>query len=525
MVKILVTEPVAPDGIKIMEEVGQVDIKTGMTPQELVACIGDYDALLVRSETKVTREVIEAGKKLQVIGRAGVGVDNIDIDAATQKGAIVVNAPEANTIAAAEHTIALMFAVARHIPRAHAHLREGHWARQKFVGVELRNKTLGLIGLGNVGSEVARRVQALQMKVIAHDPFVSPEYAANLHVELVSMEDLLTVSDFISLHLPSTPSTRNLIGPRELALVKPTVRMINCARGELIDEQALCQALQEGRIAGAAVDVFAKEPPVDCPLLAMDQVIATPHLGASTQEAQVNVSIDAARQIVAVLRGEPPRYAINTPLIPAETLSLLAPFSGLAVVTGRVVTQLMEGQASSISISYEGELAQFDVRPLKAAVLRGLLEETSEERINLVNATIIAQRRGLKVVEHKDPTCQSHPSLITVTVTTTTGSITVSGTVMRGEAHIVRVKDYWVDLVPNGRFFLFSDHLDRPGLIGSVGMVTGSADINISSMQVARLKPRGTALMILELDEPLKDEHIQQLLSIPDVYTAKIVQL
>ena len=523
--KVLVTEPITAEGIDILSQQADVDVKLGLRPEELISLIGDYEALMVRSETKVTQEVIKSGKKLQVIARAGVGVDNIDLDAATQRGIVVVNVPTANTIAAAEHTIALMLALARHIPQAHTHLKGGAWQRNDFVGVEIRNKTLGIIGLGNVGSEVARRVQSLQMKVIAHDPFISPEYAHNLRVELVSLESLLKESDFITLHLPLTPSARGLIGSKELSLVKPSVRIINCARGVLINEQALLKAIEEGRVAGAALDVFSEEPPVNNPLLKNEKVIVTPHLGASTEEAQVTVATDAAQQVAAVLSGQPARYAVNAPLIPFESLSFLDPFVNVASVAARVAAQLAEGQASSIDIAYEGEIADYDLTVLKVAVLGSLLEGITEERVSIVNANIVAQRRGLRVTEHTNATCENYASLITVSVTTSAGVTAVAATVMRGELHIVRVNDYWVDLVPKGAYFLFSDHRDRPGLIGAVGMVTGDADININSMQVSRLKPRGQALMVLELDEPLKEEYLQQILSIADVYTARVVKL
>jgi len=524
--KVLVTEPLADEGLDILKKHLHLDIRLGLTPDELLSLIGEYEGLMVRSETKVTRQVIEAGRKLQVIARAGVGVDNIDLDAATQKGIVVVNAPAANTVSAAEHAIALMFALARHVPQAHSHLRGGQWLRKNFVGVELRDKTLGVVGLGNVGSEVARRAHGLQMKIIAHDPFVSPEYAHNLGAELVSLEEILRQSDFISLHVPMTPQARGFIGDKELSLVKPTARIINCARGGLIDEQALARALDQGKLAGAALDVFSQEPPPpDNPLLHNDRVIVTPHLGASTEEAQVSVSVDAAQQVLAVLNGQPARYAVNAPLIPAETLTLLGPFFYVATTVARMAAQLAEGQATSIDIAYQGEIATHDITALKATVIGGLLEGISEERINIVNANIIAQRRGLKVTEHKDTACENYSSLLTVSVTTSAGVTTVAATVLRNEVHIVRVGDYWIDVVPKGGYLLFSDHLDRPGLIGSVGMVTGNAGINISSMQVGRLKARGQALMVLELDEPLGEEQIQELLSVPDVYTAKVVKL
>jgi D-3-phosphoglycerate dehydrogenase len=523
--KVLVADPVATEGVEILKKHAEVDVKTGLKPEELLAIIGEYEGLMVRSETKVTAKVIEAGKKLQVIARAGVGIDNIDVEAATQRGIVVVNAPTANTMAAAEHSIALMMALARHIPQAHESLKGGAWKRQNFVGVEVRNKTLGIVGLGNVGSEVARRVQGFQMKVLGYDPYVSPEYARNLRVELVTLERIFREADFVTLHLPLTPQSRNMIGVKELSMMKPTVRIVNCARGGLIDEQALDQALKEGKVAGAALDVFAQEPPKDSPLLQNEKVIVTPHLGASTQEAQANVAIDAAEQIVLVLNGQPVRYAVNAPLISAEMMPILAPYLKVATAVGRMIAQLAEGQMSSIDIGFEGEISKYDLTALKAAVIGGLLQEISEERINVVNANLVAKRRGLRVTEHKDSACENYTSLITAAVTTSAGVTTCAGTVMRGELHIVRVNDYWIDIVAKGGYFLFSDHRDRPGIIGAVGNVTGSADINVSSMQLARLKPRGQALMVLELDEPLNEAQIKQILAIPDIYTAKLVQL
>jgi D-3-phosphoglycerate dehydrogenase len=523
--RVLVADPIAPEGIEILKKHAEVDVKTGLKPEDLISIIGEYEGLMVRSETKVTAKVIEAGKKLQVIARAGVGIDNIDVEAATQRGIVVVNAPTANTMAAAEHSIALMLALARHIPQAHDSLRSGAWKRQNFVGVEVRNKTLGIVGLGNVGSEVARRVQGFQMRVLAYDPYVSHEYARNLRVELVPLEQIIREADFITLHLPLTPQSKNMIGAKELSLMKPTVRIINCARGGLIDEQALDQALRDGKVAGAALDVFAQEPPKDSPLLKNERVIVTPHLGASTQEAQANVAIDAAEQIISVLNGQPVRYAVNAPLISAEMMPILAPYLRVATAVGRMIAQLGEGQMSSIDIGYEGEISKYDLTAVKAAVIGGLLQEISEERINVVNANLVAKRRGLRVTEHKDSACENYASLITVAVTTSAGVATCAGTVMRGELHIVRVNDYWIDIVPKGGYFLFSDHRDRPGIIGAVGNVTGSSDINVSSMQLARLKPRGQALMVLELDEPLNEAQIKQILAIPDIFTAKLVEL
>ena len=523
--KVLVTEAISDEGVDILSRCAQVDVKLGLSAESIASIIGDYEALVVRSQTKVSPEIIEAGSKLQVIARAGVGIDNVNVEAATRCGIVVVNAPTGNTISAAEHTIALMLSLARHIPQANAALKSGLWQRSKFMGSEVRNKVLGIVGLGSVGSEVARRARGLEMRLVAYDPFVSVEHVGNLQVELLPLDSLLKEADFITLHLPLTESTKNLIGARELDLVKPGVRIINCARGGLIDEAALVKAVNEKRVAGAAVDVFPKEPTTESPLFESDSIIVTPHLGASTTEAQALVSRDVAVQVVDVLKGQPARYAVNAPFISAEMLAILAPFMEAVRILGRLVSHLAEGQMNTIKLVYEGEISNYETNVLKASALGGILEATSDERVNLVNANIVAARRGLTVVEQKEAACKHYASLITIETTTSNGVITVAGTVMRGELHIVRVNDYWFDIAPARGYFLFSDHLDRPGLISAVSKVTGDADVNISSMHVGRLKPRGQALMILALDEALSGEQIKQVLDIPDVYAAKLVRL
>jgi D-3-phosphoglycerate dehydrogenase len=523
--KILIADPVAKEGIEALKAQADVDVKLGLKPEELKSIIGDYEALVVRSETKATAEIIQAGQKLQVIARAGVGLDNIDVEAATRQGVVVVNAPTGNTMAAAEHTIAMMLALARHIPQANAKLKAGVWQRSDYMGIELRGKTLGIVGLGNVGSEVARRAQAFNMRLLGYDPFVSADYARNLAVELVPLEQLLKESDFITLHLPLTSQTKGLIGAKELSKVKPAVRIINCARGGLIDEEALLKAVEAGKVAGAAVDVFVKEPVTDSILFQCDKIIVTPHLGASTTEAQAGVALEVAEQVMAVLKGQPAKYAVNAPQIPAEMLAILAPFMRVASTLGSLARQLMEGQINSIRIKYNGEIANYDTTAIKASIIGGLLEGVSEERVNLVNANLIAAQRGIKIMEQKETTCENYASMIILEVVTDAGTTVVAGTVLRGETHIVRVDDFWVDIIPTGGYFLFSDHRDRPGLIGAVGTITGKADINISSMLLARLKPRGQALMILALDEALPEKQIQEILDLKDVHTAKVVKL
>ena len=523
--KVLIADPLAQEGVDMLGEYAQVDVKTKQKPEEIKAIIGDYDALIVRSQTKVTADIIEAAKKLQVIGRAGVGVDNIDIEAATRHGIIVVNAPTGNTISAAEHTIALLLALARNIPQANKSLKACQWRRSDFMGTEVRGKTLGIIGLGNVGAEVARRAHGMEMELIGHDPFISPEHAQKLQVELVPVERIFKESDFITLHIPLIDSTRGLIGPKEMAMMKPSVRIINTARGGLIDEEALVKAIDEGRVTGAAIDVFIKEPCTESILFGSDKIIVTPHLGASTTEAQTLAATEVVKQVIDVFNGQPAKYAVNTPLMSAEAFNVLAPFLKVAQTLGNLVSYLGEGQLKSIRIKYQGEIASYITDPLKAAVLGGLLDRMTEERVNLVNANIVAARRGIRVAEEKNAFCENYANLLTLEAATSAGDITVSGTVLRGETHVVQVDNYWIDIVPTGGYFLFSDHRDRPGLIGAVGEITGDADINISYMHLSRLKPRGQALMILALDEALDEEHRQQILALPDVQTAKLVKI
>ena len=525
MSKILVSDPVAPEGIELLRAQGEVDVKLGLDPKDLISIIGEYNALVVRSETKVTAEVIEAGGSLQVIGRAGVGVDNIDLDAATQKGIAVVNAPTGNTVAAAEHTIAMMMALARNIPQAHESLRRGEWTRSTFTGIEVRNRVLGIIGLGKVGAEVARRANGLQMRVHGFDPFVSQEHANFLGLELVSLERIFQESDFICIHTPLTESTRGLIGEKEIVTMKSAVRILNTARGGLIDEDALFKAVEEGRVAGAALDVFSKEPPGDSPLLKNGKIIVTPHLGASTEEAQTEVAREVAEQVIAVLQGQSARYTVNAPFVLPETQAVLAPYIDAAGYAGKLATQLAKGQLSSIHLRYEGEIADYDTNILKAACLMGLLGPISEERVNLVNANLIATQRGLRITEQKGPAAEQYGSLVTVEVETSEGKTVVSAAHMRGQTHIVRVNEYWIDIVAAGGYMLFTDHQDRPGMIGAVGNITGKHDINIGFMEVGRLDPRGRATMILGLDDPLPEPVLAEINALPNVYQTWVIQL
>ena len=525
MPKVLIADPIAQDGVEALKPHAQVDVRTGLPRDELVRIIGEYDALIVRSETKVTADVVEAGKNLKVIARAGVGVDNIDLASATRRGIVVVNAPLGNTISAAEHTIGLMLALARHIPDACASLRGGRWERQRFLGVEVRGKTLGIVGLGQVGSEVARRARGLEMHVIAYDPFIAEERAHVLGVEMGPFERLLRESDFISLHTTLTPETRNLIGEEQLKLMKPTARIINTARGGLIDEEALYRAVEEKRLAGAAIDVFEQEPVGDTPLLKSDRILVTPHLGASTAEAQERVALDVVEQIIGVLRGEPALYAVNAPLVPAETMAVLGPYLDVAEKTASLATQLCEGQLNSVEIEYLGEIANHDVTPLKAAVIKGLLAPVSEENVTIVNANLIAEHRGLRISERKGPYEGIYSNLITVRLTTSSGATTVSGTQAHDGPHVVLVNEFWVDIPPGDGYLLICENEDKPGTVGAVGTYLGQHDVNISFMRVGREKVRGRAVMVLGLDDAVSEEQLSEIQSLPHIFRARVARI
>jgi D-3-phosphoglycerate dehydrogenase len=523
--RILIADPVAPEGIEMLRAAGDVDVNTGLAADALIAIIGNYDALVVRSETKVTRPVIEAAARMQVIGRAGVGVDNIDLDAATERGVIVVNAPQGNTIAAAEHTLALLMALARHLPQADASMRSGKWDRKDYLGTEIRGKTLGIVGLGKIGSEVARRAVAMEMRVLAHDPFVPVERVRALGVESVDFEQLIMLSDFITVHPPLTASTQGMIGEAEMARMKDGVRLINVARGGIIDEAALAAAVTSGKVGGAAIDVFTAEPPKDNPLIGDPRIIVTPHLGASTAEAQERVAVDVAEQIVEVLAGKPARYAVNAPMLAPETLKVIQPYMAAAELLGSVATQLVTGKLESIEIDYYGEIAEHDITPLRASVIRGLLRPISEENVNMVNANLVALSRGWNIEERKRTSHDTFLNLIHVKVGTTGSEVTVGGTVEHGHPTIVIINGLDMDLVPvPGTFLLACDNEDRPGMIGRVGTLLGDWDINIQSMQVGRHGRRGRALMAIAVDESPTPEQLDAIEAIDGIYNVRLVR-
>ncbi len=498
--RVLVAEKLAPEGVALLQAEHDVDVRVGLERSDFLAALPEYDALLVRSGVKADAEAIAAGSRLIVIGRAGVGVDNIDIPAATAAGITVVNAPTGNTTAAAEHTLALLFALARRIPAADASMHAGQWNRSAFVGRELVDKTLGVIGLGKIGMAVADRARALGMHVVGHDPYVTPE-AAGLHgIESLSVAEILKVADAITVHVPKTKDTANLISTDELASMKPEAYIINVARGGVVDEAALAAALAAGTIAGAAVDVYSSEPPAgDDPLLSAPNIILTPHLGASTAEAQTRVAVEAAEQVREVLAGRSARYAVNAPLLTPETADALAPYLPLARTLGQFYAQFSQDLAG-LTLEVAGQLAGFDTAPLVAAALGGILEQHTEERVNVINAPALAKARGINLSVHKTPDAGRYSSLLTLS-----GDRSVSGTVsFGGESRLVALDGYEVDLAPAANM-LVSRHQDRPGAIGLVGGAMGEADINISNMHLGRSDKRSIAFMVLALDEAVPE--------------------
>jgi len=527
MPKVLVSDPIDQVGIDILSHVATVDIKTNLTPAELVQVIPEYDAIMIRSGTKLTKEVIEAGKNLKIIGRAGVGVDNVDVPTATRQGIVVVNSPEGNTIAAAEHTLAMMLSLSRHIPSANQSLKSGKWDRKSFTGVEVYKKNLGIVGLGKIGSHVATVARAMGMRVLAYDPFITAERAEKLGVALVELELLLREADYITLHIPKTNETTHLINRESIALMKPNVRIINCARGGIIDEQALAEALQSGKIAGAALDVFENEPlEADSPLRSLDRnLILTPHLGASTEEAQINVAVDVAEQIRDVLLGLPARAAVNIPGLGADVWQKLKPYLQLSEMLGNLVGQLAGGRVDSLDVRLQGELANNNAQPIVVAALKGLLSTALRERVNFVNASLEAKERGIRVTETRDTAVGDYTGSLHLTASGSQGQQSVSGALLgKSEIRITSINDFPINVAPSN-YMLLTLHRDQPGIIGRIGSLLGNFNVNIASMQVGRRMVRGDAVMVLNLDDPLPAGLLEEIVGIQgvkDAYTVKL---
>jgi D-3-phosphoglycerate dehydrogenase len=528
MPKVLVSDPIDQTGIDILSQVAQVDVRTGLPPEQLKAIIGDYEGLMIRSGTQVSADVIEAATKLRIIGRAGVGVDNVDVKAATRRGVLVVNSPEGNTIAAAEQALALLLALSRHVPHAHASTMAGGWDRKTYVGNELYKKVLGVVGLGKIGSHVARVARAMGMDVAAYDPFVSPERALQMQVRLLPLAELFAEADYITLHLPRTPDTENLVNAALLRTMKPTARLVNCARGGIVDEAALAEAVEQGVIAGAALDVFAKEPlAADSPLRSVkERLILTPHLGASTEEAQENVAIDVAEQIRDVLLGLPARSAVNIPGLNAEVMEQLKPHLQLAETLGLLVSQLAGGQISELEVRLQGEFASHPAQPLVVAALKGVLSTALGDSINYVNASLEAKERGIKVLEVKDDASRDFAGgSLLLSSRGAKGNHSVTGAVFAdGELRITTIDEFPVNVTPS-RHMLFTRHRDMPGIIGQLGSVLGEHNVNIASMQVGRRIVRGDAVMVLSLDDPIPPSLLATIHTINGIQEAHPVTL
>jgi D-3-phosphoglycerate dehydrogenase len=530
--RVLVSDKLASEGLHVLEEsaaAGEIafDSRPGMSPEELIAAIPQYEGLIVRSGTTVTAEVIDAATKLRAIGRAGIGVDNIDVVAATRRGIAVMNTPGGNNVTTAEHAISMMLALARSIPQATASMRAGKWEKSKFTGSEIFNKTLGVVGMGNIGRLVAERGRGLKMKVIAYDPFITEDRAAELGVELVPLGELLGRADFVSVHVPLTADTRDLIGAAELQSMKRGARLINCARGGIVNESDLVEVLESGHLAGAALDVFEQEPPSpDNPLLHLDNVICTPHLGAATTEAQVNVAIAVAEQVVDYLVRDITRSAVNVPSVSAELIEILRPYLKLGEKLGSLQAQLLEEAPSEVTVEYAGEVAAADVQPVTVSVLHGLLDRLLEaSTVNYVNARELARERGIKIVESKTEQTRGYVNQVKVRVRTANKESEVVGAVFGHEVvRLVQINRFHLEAVPEGRILMLHNR-DVPGVVGAVGTLLGEAKVNIAGLELGREAVGGIALSLVHVDDAVPETILERLRALPEIVSADVLEL
>jgi D-3-phosphoglycerate dehydrogenase len=527
--KVLVIDTIAPEGLAYLRERGfQVDeVSSKLPPEALHARLGDYEAIVTRSSTTVTPEFLGHARRLRILGRAGVGVDNIDIDACSRQGVVVVNAPYGNVVSAAEHTVGMLLALVRKIPAAHDALKRLHWDRGIY-GSELHRKTAGVIGLGKVGSRVAARLRAFEMEVLVYDPFIPESRARDLGVRLTDLQTLLTRSDVVTVHVPLSDETENLLAARELALLKPGARLVNCARGGIVNEGDLLAALESGRLAGAAVDVWTEEPPVSDllkRLIGHPRMVVTPHLGANTLEAQVNVAVDVARQLVAFRDGELVEHAVNIPVGDRETVAEQRPFLALAELLGRFCVQLERDNVERVEVEVAGQVGRRDPELLARAVLKGLLGGVTAQAVNLVNAHLVARERGVTVVVRADESAGSgYTNLITVTTQAGTGRKIIAGTVFDGTPRIVRLRDLHIEFIPEGHILVLS-YEDRPGMVGKIGSILGRHNVNIASMHVGRRTRRGGAIVVLLLDETVSPEVLEEVAKAVEADFTRLIRL
>ena len=529
MPKVLVCDAIAEDGLQILREFADVDIKTGLKEAELVAVVPEYDGLMVRSATKITRPVLEAAAKLQIIGRAGVGVDNIDVEAATERGVIVVNSPGGNTIAVAELVLGMMLSLVRRVVPATQSMAQGEWKRSSLMGTQLLGKTLGVIGVGRIGVEVIKRAQSFGMNVLGYDPFLTTQRAKDLGIEALSIDEIGEHADFITIHTPLTKDTKHLFNAERIARLKKGAVLINCSRGGIVDEKALYEALQSGHLGGAGLDVYEQEPPQDLPLRALPNVVLTPHLGASTEEAQSEVALDVARQMAEVFAGNPPQSAVNLPALPPESRQFVAPFLPLMEKMGKIQAAIADGRIESVELRYCGELANFDTGVLTRVFLKGLLQSSFDQPISYVNAPAMAHARGVAITESKLDRSEDYANLIETRVLRNDDGYErtrqVDGTIFNEkEPAIVRVQGLRVDVRPEGTLLVIPN-TDKPGMIGRVGTIIGKAGANIAGMQVGRTAVGEKAVMVLNLEEPVSPEVIAELDAQEDLFGARQVDL
>lgn len=526
--KVLISDSMSSRCVEILKNVPdiQVDVNTKLKPEELKNVIKDYHGIVVRSATKVTKEIIDAADNLKVIGRAGTGVDNIDTNAATKRGIIVMNTPGGNTITTAEHAVSMMMALARKIPQATASMRKGEWEKKKFEGTEVTGKTLGILGVGNIGSVVADRAMGLKMNVIAYDPFISEESANRLGIELVSLADLYKKSDFISIHVPLTNETKNMVDANAFSKMKKGVKLINCARGGIVNEKALADAIKSGIVSGAAFDVFEKEPtPPDNPLLQMEEVILTPHLGASTFEAQESVAIAIAEQIADYLSKGTIRNAVNVPSVPTELLLTLGPYINLAEKLGSLQGQILAGSIGEITVEYTGDVVNYDVALVTTSALKGILDQVLDQHVNFVNAPFVAKERGIKVIETKSSRPIDFASSVTIKVKTKEGENLAEGALFgKKDLRIVRINKFFIDAVPEGHLLILHNY-DKPGVIGNIGTLLGKNNVNIARLHLGREAVGGEAVSVWNIDTPVSEDVLKKLLKLPNIISAKVVKL
>jgi D-3-phosphoglycerate dehydrogenase len=526
--KVLISDTLSEQGLERLRSVPEleIDIRPGLSPDELIRTIPAYHALIIRSGTKVTKAIVAAATNLRVIGRAGIGVDNVDVEAATKQGIVVMNTPGGNNVTTAEHALSLLLALSRNIPQANASLKAGRWEREKFTGSEVCNKILGVVGLGNIGAIVAERALGLKMRVLAYDPFVSSETAAKLRVELGSLEEIYAKADFITVHTPLTKDTRGLIGAAAFAKMKKGVRIINCARGGIVDETALLQAITNGTVAGAALDVFVEEPPpANHPLLKLEQVICTPHLGAATDEAQINVAIAIAGQVALFLTEGVIQNAVNFPALTAKQRAVLQPYLTLGEKLGSFLAQTSTEAPQEVQVEYSGDVAEYEVAPATAAVLRGVLSPVLESPVNYVNAPLIARERGIRVVESRSSRPSDFLNSVRVQVTTASGTNTVEGAVFSNKAvRLVRIDAFYLEAVPEGYILVIHNH-DVPGVVGLMGTLLGKHGINIAGLELGREKVGGKAIALIHVDDQVPAAVLTELQALDPIISAQQIRL